>query len=592
MDLQRPPVERRVIDGTIAFITRGDTEEANCGLVVGAGSADETLARSCWLLLALKAAGTQLAGMGVRVRIQVEQRLSIISIHGPALQAAEALARLCRILPRPDHALLPTLHAEQAASPKLPTHNPINKSLHFRFGFQGPGVASNPYHGALQPTSYQGIEAAADRWFARENCRLFFDFEPPPGWAAALPPGGRLHTPAPDYELQVPGWFDGVPSIVVSGVVGRGDATTMFAELARRDLERFSDPQAAPHLTITQYLPFTADQSVIVIQLRRLGETAIAEAGEVAAAVKSWQQGFDRAAIDAARAAELEQFSTPPPPALAASLAAQADLELPPGESNYWRPHWTQVSDTQLRRVAEDFNRTLLIGVPTAAHGKATGLDAATFPTRYVADLPERHRSINHPVDERIAGIKDGRLWIADEAYPASSVNLERLAVIFKYPDGALSLLDDHAQGLVFDPLGWRDGQALRDHLLASTDPAIQFEGRQRTPEEQRSTHRQLTKAELATAMTAKRLDEAKFGRRADFVEMLIALSCVLPLVAGIVAIEVFGVSPALAMGLGIPAMFLAMPVVIIAAKARRKRKYRARAHQNAAELAKRPKRK
>lgn len=586
--MPRVPVERRVIDGCLVFIAPDATLPASCGLVIGRGSADETLARGGWLQVAISDAQAATSIRGVFVQVSVSPRHTTVLLQGAPEQVAPALADLARAVQTPDARELPTRHARLAELPR--TRDPLAQALIHRFGIRGLGAAATPLFGTLLPDSYPGLDQDVRRWFARDNCRLFFTFEPPADWTHGLPPGPRLRRAAPDVQVSVPGWYQSPDGPLLSGVVPDQDASRLFGELARRDLlAQFGDERDKRSWALASYRPFSTDQALLALRpnadARALSPRQFSLLLD---RVDDWQQGFDPELLAAALAGEQQQLAATPSALQAAQAAAATDLTDSPGEINYHRSRWQQVSQTQLRQIAEQFRESLLLGVPGPAEAKATGLAASVLPIRYVSDLSPRHRSINHPVDERIAAISQGRFWIADEAYPASSVSLTELAVAFRHPDGALTLFDDYGQRVDFDPKAWLEGDVLRRELLAAIDPTKLFEGRERSPAEQQASAPQLTPAGKAAAMTAKRIDEAQFGRRADFTEMLIALSCVLPLAAGIAAIEIFGVSPALAMGLGIPGMLLMLPVVIVASRRRRKRKYRARAEANAAELRKR----
>lgn len=561
-------VQRRDFAGLTTFVAAGRPEIGQCGLVVGSGAIHEPVYTRGQLHLLLIAALQDTESMGVQCRAQIGETAINVQVAGPPAEAAAALATVAQRLAYPELAALGQLAPGVQNQLLDPTQSPADEALRVRFGMNGPAVTAMPPLG-LENLNPASLAQAAAATFSLGNVRAYFDFEPPAAWQSGLPAGPAPVHPTAASAVSVPGWFSSPGGSTLSGIVRRSEAATLFANLARTDLvEKLRTGAAEAYSPTSKYLPIGPDHAVIVLDADLAPDRGAALAPQLLEFTQQWTQGFSLAAIDTARSMERTARAEPLSPIAAAAGAAQSDLT-EPGLADWNRHRWQQVSDAELRQVAEEFRASLLQGVPGAGSTLPSWLALSTFPTTALAVSDLRHRSVHHPDDPRVAGIVDGLLTISDAKTPSVTVQLDRVAAIFEFPDGAIRVVQDTGQTLVIDPRAWHDGVALRDHLLALAGPARRFPARERTEAEQEASAPTLSPSQKH-AQARKDLVVRDSG---EFIIVLVLV--VGPLAAMIAAIELLNVHPvvALPIGLGLTAIGLVATLILSFRRRNLKRK-------------------
>ena len=213
-------VRESEINGVLCFWVDMGRPASAAHLLFRQGLADEPLHESGWLHLLEHLA---LLDRETLTR-PIEGRLSLLRTHFAAFGGPEAitehLGALGRWLSEPDLRLLPRergLLQAQAHEKR----DQLTRSLTWRYGATGPGVASYPEIGAVRATDQLLIERSR-RVFNASNAVLVLDGPPPDGLSISLPPGEFCPTPiAQPVARALPAAYRDEVGLTLSGVVTR-----------------------------------------------------------------------------------------------------------------------------------------------------------------------------------------------------------------------------------------------------------------------------------------------------------------------------------------------------------------------------------
>lgn len=475
------PVQRRTIAGVTSFVVPGAPEFGCAGLVIGTGVGHEPLAFSGWLYLLVSGALDEIDEMGVRPHATLQNHQTSISLVGARERAAQALTLVTERLREPSartsQFLRTALHDELMAEPLTPVH----ESWRFRFGANGPAVAAWPPFG-LRRDTLMGVPETAARLFTTENCRFFFDHEPPPGWQHALRPGPAPRVTIPEQRATEPAWFASpLRATTISGIVSRSPAAVAFTQLLHQDLTTLLRTEHhAAYSPSVDYCRITDEHAVVVANAGIHHEDAANLTEEVVNVVRRRMVSVTESELDALRQRELWALRQPTTGAQACAQAAVRDFDQPPGESSWNRPQFATVQASDITRIARQVVDSLLLGVGKRLAAARLNLPEWTNRPRPVPYASGSGRRVFEPINpqhrQRRAFLTANGLWIGDgQTFP--SVQLDRVAVAGLQPDGSLALLECTGEQLLVHPADWHHGDELVRAILARLHPSVLIGG-------------------------------------------------------------------------------------------------------------------
>src|SRR3954452_6943245 len=187
-------VRETQIDSVLCFFVETGRPASAAHLLFRQGLADEPLHESGWLHLLEHLALLDRESL----TRPIEARQTLLLTHFAAFGGPEAITEhmgaLARSLAQPD----PRLLARERGILQAAAHEPSDgliRSLTWRYGAAGPGVASYAEIGAMSATE-QALVERSRLVFNAANAILVLDAPPPAGLSVPLPPGEYLHAPA------------------------------------------------------------------------------------------------------------------------------------------------------------------------------------------------------------------------------------------------------------------------------------------------------------------------------------------------------------------------------------------------------------
>ena len=213
-------VRESEIDGVLCFWVDMGRPASCAHLIFRQGLADEPLHESGWLHLLEHLA---LLDRETLTR-PIEGRLSLLRTHFAAFGGPEAITQhvgdLARWLAAPDLRLLPRQRGLLQAQAQE-SRDQLTRSLTWRYGASGPGVASYAEIGAVRATDHLLTERSR-RVFNAANAILVLDGPPPDGLRVPLPAGEYSTAPtAEPVGRALPAAYRDDVGLTLSGVVTR-----------------------------------------------------------------------------------------------------------------------------------------------------------------------------------------------------------------------------------------------------------------------------------------------------------------------------------------------------------------------------------
>jgi hypothetical protein len=345
-------------------------------------------------------------------------------------------------------------------------HDPLIRSLTWRYGAVGPGVTSYSEVGSLRASP----ELLADRaWrvFNAANAILVLDGPPPPDLKLPLPGGEYLPPqPAEHVARRLPAAYRDTAGLTLSGVVSRTHEASFLPAILERTVH-----DGLRERTGGAYAPWS---SMVEVDDQRLviagGSDVVPEIlGTVAGAgldvVKELaSRGVPRAWVEEAVQQRLSRLD---------SAAAVADVAL---ESAYaalsgrvplsHEEMLDQLRSTDPRLVdhaARELEATLLVGLPEEAK-LPKGLKHVSFPEAEPVSSGKRHIHVNWPADLSTFSA-DATLAESVHGTSASSMRMEDVVGLFTWRDGTRRLVGRDGAVLEMEARQWFNGDDLADAI-------------------------------------------------------------------------------------------------------------------------------
>src|SRR3954468_6615195 len=223
------------VDGVLCFHVDTGRPASAAHLLFRQGLADEPLHETGWLHLLEHLA---LLDRETLTR-PIEGRQTLLLTHFAAFGGPEAITQhmgaLARWLAEPDLRLL----ARERGILQAVAHESSDgliRSLTWRYGAAGPGVASYAEVGAVRATE-QALVQRSRQVFNAANAILILDGPPPPDLSVPLPAGEYLHAPdAVSLERPMPAAYRDEVGLALSGVVTRTHEASFLPDILERSL--------------------------------------------------------------------------------------------------------------------------------------------------------------------------------------------------------------------------------------------------------------------------------------------------------------------------------------------------------------------
>jgi hypothetical protein len=461
-------VRESEIDGVLCFWVDMGRPASCAHLLFRQGLADEPLHESGWLHLLEHLA---LLDRETLTR-PIEGRLSLLRTHFAAFggpeSIAEHVAALARWLDRPDLRLLPRERGVLQAQ-AYEARDRLTRSLTWRYGAHGPGVASYPEIGAMRATD-ELLTERSRRVFNAANAILVLDGPPPAGLTVPLPAGEYAPAVKADpISRALPAAYRDEVGLTLSGVVTRTHEAGFLPVILERalhdGLRRHSGSAFGLWSSMAdvdnEYAVVAGGSEVAAEMLPILAKAALEVSGQLA------EQGVPREWVQEAVERRLRVLESPAAEVETALEAAYAALsDRVPMTYEELLAQLRGTDPTKVDQAARELHASLLVGLPEAAPLHRS-VPAISFPESRPQGTGSKHSHVNWPADlttftidqevaERVAGGM------------CRSMRFQNVVALLAYRDGARHLIGRDGNVLEMEPREWMRGKDLTKALDAA----------------------------------------------------------------------------------------------------------------------------
>jgi hypothetical protein len=448
-------VRETEIDGVLCFFVDQGRPVSSAHLLFRHGLADEALPETGWVRLLEHLALLDRETLNRPIHGTVSMLLTRFDVFGGPEAVVERVAALSRWLFEPDLRLLARERGVLQADAQLRA-DPLVRSLPWRYGAKGPGVAGFMEVGAVRATP-ELLTERAQRVFNNANALLVLDGPPPANLRIPLvlgeyqPP--RAAEPVP---RALPASYVDDSGLTLSGVVRRSHAASFLPGILERavhdGLRQRTGGAYAPWSSMVEVddqLAVVAGGSDVVPETR----TTAGPAG-LAVLDQLVEEGVPRAWVHEAVEQRLARLQTPEAAFQVAREAAYAALSARVPQSLEELVEELRATDPgQVDLAVRELRSSLLVGLPEGATP-----DVSTPPITFAEVEPtssgRRHRHVNWPADASTFSVDDGAVEVG------TVVTARRLAVsdvvaMFAWRDGTRELVGRDGSRLEMDPHQW-----------------------------------------------------------------------------------------------------------------------------------------
>jgi zinc protease len=465
-------VRETEIDGVLCFFVDTGRPLSSAHLIFRQGAADEPLHETGWLHLLEHLALLDRETLSRPVTGSTSMLLTAFETNGPAEAIVQRLGALSGWLAEPDLRLLARERGVLQAEAQLRS-DPLVRSLTWRYGAVGPGVASYVEAGSVRATPELLVERSR-HVFNSSNAVLVLDGPPPAGLSLPLAPG-EYHPPAPARAVgrPLPAAYVDDAGLTLSGAVPRTHEATFLPALLERavhdGLRQRTGGVYAPWsgiVTVDDHRAVVAAGSDVVPEM--LG--TIVEAGlDISRGLAT--EGVPRLWLDEAIATRLQALARPEAAFAIALGAAYAVLSDRVPKSQEELVEELRITDPQLVDVAaRAFHDSLLLGVPEGADlGKH--IDPVAFPEVEPTPEASRHRHVNWPADLTTFAA-DAESIESATTHTARRLQTADVVCLLAWRDGTRRVVGRDGSVIEMEPQQWARGQ----ELTAVLDTAVPAE--------------------------------------------------------------------------------------------------------------------
>src|SRR3954454_18093997 len=467
-------VRETQIDGVLCFFVETGRPASAAHLLFRQGLADEPLHESGWLHLLEHLA---LLDRETLTR-PIEARQTLLLTHFAAFGGPEAITEhmgaLARWLAQPDLRLL----GRERGTPQAAAHEPSDgliRSLTWRYGAAGPGVASYAEVGAVRATE-QALVQRSRQVFNAANAILILDGPPPPDLSVPLPAGEYLHAPdAVSLERPMPAAYRDEVGLALSGVVTRTHEASFLPDILERSLHdglrRHSGGAYGLWSSMTEvdngHAVIAAGSDVLAEMLPGLAG-AVLEVTE-----RLGERGGPRDWVMEAVERRLRVLESPAAMVETALEAAYAALS---GQVPLtYEQLLAQLRNTDPMRVddaARELHGSLLVGLPEATP-LGRSLPAITFADSHLVGTGDKHTHVNWPADLTTFSVDD-EVAERTTGTMSHSMKLSEVVGLLTWRDGARHLIGRNGAVLEMEPREWVRGREINQALDNAIAPQLQ----------------------------------------------------------------------------------------------------------------------
>lgn len=462
-------VRETEVSGVLCFFADTGRPASAAHLIFRHGMADEPLPETGWLRLLEHLALLDRETLSRPIHGEVTMLLTRFAAFGAAEELTHRLGRLCRWIAEPDFRLLARERGVLQARAHQ-RHDPLSRSLTWRYGATGPGVASYAEVGALRATP-ELLAERAWRVFNAANALLVLDGPPPADLKLGLPAGEYLPPlPATPVNRRLPAAYRDDAGLTLSGVVSRTHEATFLPAVLERAVhdglrERLGGAYA-PWSGMTevddQHLVVGGGSDVVPDMRATVAHAGIDVIRRLA------EDGVPRAWVEEAVQQRLSRLDNPSAVTDVALESAYAALSARVPLSHEELIEQLRTTNPQLVDTAvRELQATLLVGLPEDAK-LARGLKLVTFPESEPVGEGKRHSHVDWPAnlstfstDAQVAEELDGTT--------ARAMKLADVVALFAWRDGTRQLVGRDGSVLEMEALQWMNGEK----LAAALDAAV-----------------------------------------------------------------------------------------------------------------------
>jgi hypothetical protein len=457
------------VNGVLCFYVDAGRPASAAQLIFRHGLADEPLHETGWLRLLEHLALLDRESLSRPVNGQVSLLLTRFAAFGTPDELTEHVGGLSRWLAEPDFQLLARERGVLQAQAHR-RHDPLVRSLTWRYGATGPGVTSYAEVGALRATPERLAERAW-RVFNAANAILVLDGPPPPDLKLPLPSGEYLPPAAAEpVQRRLPVAYRDDAGLTVSGVVSRTHEATFLPGVLERAIH-----DGLRQTTGGAYGPWASmaevdDQHLVVGGgSDTVPETLATVAGAGVDVVRRLAaEGVPRAWVEEAVQHRLTRLDSPAALADVALEAAYAVLSDRVPLSHEEMLDRLRGTDPQLVDVAaRELEATLLVGAADDVR-LPRGLKLVSFPQTEPVCESRRHSHVNWPADLSTFAA-DQQVAETVTGASARAMRICDVAGLFAWRDGTRRLVARDGSVLEMEARQWLHG----DRLAATLDAAV-----------------------------------------------------------------------------------------------------------------------
>jgi hypothetical protein len=456
------------VSGVLCFYVDMGRPASAAHLIFRHGMADEPLPETGWLRLLEHLALLDRETLSRPIDGQVSMLTTRFAAFGGPDQITAHLGRLCDWFADPDFRLL----ARERGVLQARAHqrsDPLIRSLTWRYGATGPGVASYSEVGALRATP----ELLAERsWrvFNAANAILVLDGPPPPDLKLGLP-GGEYLPPATAEPVQrnLPAAYRDDAGLTLSGVVSRTHEATFLPGILERAVhdglrERIGGAYAPWSSLIEvddQHLVIGGGSDVVPEILQTVANAGVEVIRQLA------EDGVPRAWVQEAVQHRLERLDYPGAVADVALESAFAVLSDRVPLSHEETLEQLRTTNPQLiDAAARELQATLLVGLAEDAT-LPRRVKLVSFPESEPSGEGRRHSHVNWPADLTTFSA-DGQIAEEVNGLTARAMRLDEVVSLFAWRDGTRQLVGRDGSVLEMEARQWMNGEELAETLDAA----------------------------------------------------------------------------------------------------------------------------
>jgi hypothetical protein len=462
-------VHETEIDGVLCFFVEMGRPVSSAHLLFRTGVADEPLAETGWLHLLEHLALLDRETLTRPIHGTVSTLLTRFDVYGAPEAVVERIRALSQWMTEPDLRLMARERGVLQADAQLRS-DPLVRSLPWRYGAQGPGVAGFMEAGAVRATP-ELLTDRAHRVFNQANAILVLDGPPPKDLALPLP-AGEYHPPraAEPLPRPLPGSYVDDTGLTLSGVVRRSQVATFLPGILERaihdGLRQRTGGAYAPWSSMTE----VDDQYAVVAGGSDVVPDTRATAGPAGVDVLASlvKDGVPLAWVQEAVEQRLTWLQASEAPFQVAREAAYAAISARvPQSLEELVEELREIDPDDVDVAVRELHENLLVGLPEGAVVDPS-TPPLTFPEVEPTTTGRRHRHVNWPADASTFSVEAGAV---EQGTPlvARRLAVAEVVAMFTWRDGTRELVGRDGSRLEMDPQQWYGA----DELTSELDQAI-----------------------------------------------------------------------------------------------------------------------